>query len=164
MVGVEVDALRSNGLAMRTLCGGAARVQFQSLPGEFEGPHLRDDLAYTDVDNLVRELQHTATVDADDMIMRVIIARHRVEAGLAVAELSGFGKPILDQQFQGSVHGCIADSWRHTAYILEQLFDADVLVDAKESLDDGIALTGRLEAGFGQSLIESRDNRGNVGR
>jgi hypothetical protein len=62
------------------------------------------------------------------------------------------------------VDGGVADAWLVAADRFEQLFDADVAVELEELLDDGIALTRRLQPVFRQSTVEPVDDFGDVVR
>ena len=70
-------------------------------------------------------------------------------ASKTIAEVSLVGHATLGEQFERSVHCCIADPRILHAYLSEQFLNADVILRAKKRFDDDVPLIGRPQATFG---------------
>lgn len=108
-------------------------------------PEASSDPLLLLLDRLVVELEHVSTLEADEVVVVLVVARGFV-GRLSLAEAPLGGQPTLGQQLEGAVDGGVADAWVVLAREPQEFFDAHVTTRAEESLGDDVALTRRLEA------------------
>lgn len=106
------------------------------------------------LDRLVFELFDVAATGTDQVVVVLPLA-HVLVAGLAVAELHLAGDARLGEELQGAVHGGVADVRVLGPELQIQLLDAQMPVAGEETVEDDVALLGRLESALGHEFGES---------
>ena len=111
------------------------------------------DLAF-ELANFLREKFHgTSTTGADHVMVAAAVVLMLV-AGDAVVEGDFAGESALGEQFQGAIHGGIADAGVFFLDKAMKLLGGEVVAGFEKRAEDGVALRGLFEADVFEMAVE----------
>jgi hypothetical protein len=102
------------------------------------------DLLFQVAHFLRKELNRTATIGADHVVMAAAVVLMFL-AGYAVVEGDLAGQAALAQKLQGAVHGGVADASVFLLYEAVEFIRGKVVAGLEKRAQDGIALRGLLQ-------------------
>ena len=131
--------------AARYTCGARAKtVELHFMADDLEPTESGGDLLLEALDLIVFELEDQAALDADEVIVMMLVGD--LPARLTIAELTGGGDATIGEELEGTVDRGVADVAGLLANAGEEIVDRDVAVTTEELIDDQLALLRGLEA------------------
>src|SRR2546422_3758225 len=132
---------------------GADAVELHAVASHHEAEEAPDAVLEA-LQLLARELDDLAAALADDVVVVLALGLDRLEARLAVVEVTLGGEPDLLEQLERAVDGGVADSRVHLLDRRVELLDREVPRSPEKNTGNVVPLRGRLEAPLAQRLLE----------
>jgi len=114
---------------------------------------LLADFLFQLIDFLRKEFHRTTALSADHVVMAAAIVLVLV-AGDAIVKGDFARQPAFGQQFEGTVHGGIADADVLLLYQPMQFVGGKMVASLEEGAEDGVALRRLLQAHAFEVLME----------
>ena len=121
---------------------GTEPEEFETMLDDFEAAKTLCNLVLERLDFVVFELEHKATLGANQVI--VMIGGNLV-AGLSIAKVSSVGETSLYKQLECAVDRRIANLLVFTAHVFEQVIRAHVPFARQKLLDNCLPLLSCIE-------------------
>jgi hypothetical protein len=115
-------------------------MEFVAVARQFE-TLLTHEILLKPLDRFVVKFEDVSAGLADHVI--VMIALPGLEARLPIAKMTDGSQPRLDEEFQSSIDGRVADGRVGLANLAMKLFDADMPRGSRKHFDDQLALSRR---------------------
>ncbi len=148
-----LDGERSLFLSIGAVLDVALCVEFEAFLSERES-HLFCELGGTLSEVIVVKLDHFAAIHTDEVIVVRVLAVDRIVAFAAITEVFFHGEALLHEEFQGAVHGGVADASLCGLDLGVEFIGGDVFIELEEALCDGIALFCGFEGLVFESGVE----------